>query len=222
MNKNEIKNIQLAFESLKLSGRPDVLDAEAENLTPKLYVDFSTDNYFIDKAKNSNLSTIFIGRRGTGKSTIFLTAMYQLRDNKNFGGIYINLQSCFEEIFSTDELSQEDMNKLFIRKFLTSFNEAFKSDLLNHIKKKDLKKIDEDSIQELIDQGRRVESFSEKDVSVEIETKKEKSLETNTSLFPLPKLSGKIRTGKGDMQKISESYTVSIERKIKLIWRCKK
>lgn len=62
MNKKIIKKIQRAFNSLKLSSRPDVLDDEAESLTSKLYVDFSTDNYFLDKAKNPNLSTIFIGR----------------------------------------------------------------------------------------------------------------------------------------------------------------
>lgn len=90
-------NIEAAFKSMIKSGRPDIIDSDNNNLLPLLYVDLLEGDYFLKQALDEN-HVIFKGRRGTGKSTIFLQAETILSKNKKTLPIYINLQSCYEDI----------------------------------------------------------------------------------------------------------------------------
>ena len=72
-------NIEEAFKSLTKSGRPDIRDDENKNLLPQLYVDLFENDYFLKQALDEN-HAIFKGRRGTGKSTIFLQAEEKLKE----------------------------------------------------------------------------------------------------------------------------------------------
>ena len=90
-------NIESAFKSMIKSGRPDILDEDNNNLLPQLYVDLMDGDYYLKQALDEN-HVIFKGRRGTGKSTIFLQAENHLSQNKSTLAVYINLQSCYEEI----------------------------------------------------------------------------------------------------------------------------
>ena len=74
-------NIEEAFKSLIKSGRPDIRDDENKNLLPQLYVDLFENDYFLKQALDGN-HAIFKGRRGTGKSTIFLQAEEKLKEKK--------------------------------------------------------------------------------------------------------------------------------------------
>ncbi len=90
-------NIEAAFKSMIKSGRPDILDEDNNDMLPQLYVDLIDGDYFLKQALDEN-HVIFKGRRGTGKSTIFLQAENRISQNKAMLPIYINLQSCYEEI----------------------------------------------------------------------------------------------------------------------------
>ena len=87
-------NIEEAFKSLIQSGRPDIRDEENNDLIPQLYVDLFENNYILRQALDEN-HVIFKGRKGTGKSTVFLQAENMLKQNKNKLSVYINLQSCY-------------------------------------------------------------------------------------------------------------------------------
>ena len=90
-------NIEEAFKSLIKSGRPDIRDEDNKNILPQLYVDLFEGDYFLKQALDEN-HAIFKGRRGTGKSTVFLQAEEHLRYKRNVISVYINLQSCYEDI----------------------------------------------------------------------------------------------------------------------------
>ena len=74
--------IEEAFKSLIQSGRPDIRDEENNDLIPKLYVDLFENDYILKQALDEN-HVIFKGRKGTGKSTVFLQAENILKRNKN-------------------------------------------------------------------------------------------------------------------------------------------
>jgi predicted AAA+ superfamily ATPase len=86
------KNISDAFKSLIKSGRPDIKDENDKNLIPLLYVDLFENDYILNQVLDDN-HVILRGRKGTGKSTIFLQADNQLKKKKGNLPIYINLQS---------------------------------------------------------------------------------------------------------------------------------
>ncbi|TGL32291.1 hypothetical protein, partial [Leptospira bourretii] len=103
------ENIEKAFKSLMKSGRPDIYDGENNSLMSEIYVDLFENNYALRQAKDDN-HTILSGRRGTGKSTIFLKAIEDLKTTHSTICCYINLQTCFE---NSNTLEQDvDSGKL--------------------------------------------------------------------------------------------------------------
>ena len=64
------ENFLQCIESLKKYRRAE-LERGDENLIEKLYTDLLPDNYILKKSLLRN-TTFLIGRKGTGKSTIFL------------------------------------------------------------------------------------------------------------------------------------------------------
>lgn len=104
------ENINKAFRSLIKSGRPDIRDDNNNDLIQKLYVDLFEGEYFLQLAMDDN-HTIFKGRRGTGKSTVFIHAENCLKQKKGILPIYINLQSCYEEIRTSESSVQDNLNK---------------------------------------------------------------------------------------------------------------
>lgn len=108
-----------AFKSLIKSGRPDIKDEDDKNLIPLLYVDLFENDYILNQVLDDN-HVVLKGRKGTGKSTIFLQAECQLQKKKGNLPIYINLQSCYEEIRTTSS----DLEKYYL--YLNFFTEVLK------------------------------------------------------------------------------------------------
>jgi hypothetical protein len=200
-NKTQIKRLDNIFQSLTLSGRPDILDDAAKNLTSIAYVDFSEDNFFLNKAKDHQKSIFLIGKRGTGKSTIFLNAIYELRKNKNFTGIYVNLQSCFEEI-PINEKDQEQIKNMFLKNFFTSIFEEIK----DAFKKNKLKSEHLQNLQDLIDHGTKTTHIHAKDIKIisDEENKLEAGLGIGQSTFSI---TGKFNALKKKNKKVVENFT---------------
>jgi len=111
------KEISESFKSLIKSGRPDIKDEDDKNLIPLLYVDLFENNYILNQILDDN-HAILKGRKGTGKSTIFLQAENSLKNKKGSLPIYINLQSCYEEI----RTSNNDLNRYYL--YLNFFTEV--------------------------------------------------------------------------------------------------
>lgn len=104
------ENINKAFKSLIKSGRPDIRDDNNNDIVKDLYVDLFEGDYFLQLAMDDN-HTIFKGRRGTGKSTVFIQAESRLKERKNVLPIYINLQTCYEVIRTSDTALTDELNK---------------------------------------------------------------------------------------------------------------
>lgn len=137
-------NIEEAFKSLIKSGRPDIRDDENKNLLPQLYVDLFENDYFLKQALDEN-HAIFKGRRGTGKSTIFLQAEEKLKEKKGIISVYINLQSCYEEIRTSNSEEQELMNKYNVYlKFFNQILEKIKNDCKKIFQDRDIEKLFEE------------------------------------------------------------------------------
>lgn len=66
----EKANFGKVTESLKKYRRAELSEENGRNLIQELYVDLLPDNQILNICKNPN-TTYLIGRKGTGKSTIF-------------------------------------------------------------------------------------------------------------------------------------------------------
>lgn len=97
-------------ESLRQYRRSDLRDYE-QDIGPKpvdqLYVDPLPDNAVL-RSVLSNNTTILLGRKGTGKSTVFAKAQSSFRQDKKIISIYIDVKSIYEVLESqqTAELDE--------------------------------------------------------------------------------------------------------------------
>ncbi len=131
-------NIQNAFKSLIKSGRPDIKDEDNNNLIPELYVDLFENNYILKQAIDEN-HVIFKGRKGTGKSTVFLQAEDIIKKDKGKLSVYINLQSCYEEIRTANIDTKEEITRYNIYyNFFSEVLQIIKKSLIKIIPDKNL------------------------------------------------------------------------------------
>lgn len=109
--------IHLAFKSLMKSGRPDIKNEESENIIKDLYVDIFDNDYALKQVVDDN-HLLMKGRRGTGKSTVFLRAEELLLESDDSIPLYLNLQTISEE--SPNENRESANHKL--TEYLTYMN----------------------------------------------------------------------------------------------------
>ena len=119
------QKIEAAFKSLIKSGRPDIVDDQNNNLIPQLYVDMYENDFILRQVLDDN-HVLLKGRKGTGKSTIFLRAEQEISKDKHKISVYINLQSCYEEI-KTANSDRENNSLTQYRTFYNFFVEIVKS-----------------------------------------------------------------------------------------------
>jgi hypothetical protein len=122
MKKKEFLN---AINTLKLYRRAELLDEEGRHLIEELYVDPLPEDHVLHTVLRPN-TTFVIGRKGTGKSTIFQRAQEALDSDKNATWAYIDIKTLFEsstsEIIGTipkdlvPALSEEAVRKLSVFK----------------------------------------------------------------------------------------------------------
>lgn len=98
MNKSEFLK---AVDTLKLYRRAELVDTKGQQIISKLYVDPLPDNHVLHTLLRPN-TTFLIGRKGTGKSTIFQRAQESLNSDKNSTWAYIDIKTLYES--STSEI----------------------------------------------------------------------------------------------------------------------
>ena len=119
------KSIEDTFKSMIKSGRPDVTDEQNNSLIPDIYVDLYENDYVLRQVLDDN-HTLLKGRKGTGKSTIFLRAEQELSKSNDKICVYINLQSIYEEIRTSssevngDSFRQYQTYRNFFAEIITS------------------------------------------------------------------------------------------------------
>lgn len=183
-------------DSLKKCRRADLSDINKdEDIIEKLYID-PLENDFVLKTSLKPNTTILIGRKGTGKSTIIARLQHEIRKSNDKLSLYIDVKTLFDQsrTFSYDSkqkqnvLDQDELEKYFL---FTSFLKLLIEEIKEEVKTNTIKfhiasisnifGIDKDSFRKKID-----DIFSEidKKENIDILILKEKMIkarETSTN-----------------------------------------
>ncbi len=90
-----LKGLRDAAQSLKLYRRAELRSDEGDELVEQLYVDPLPNDHVLETMLRPN-TTFLVGRKGTGKSTVFQRAQYELRQSRNVATAYVDIKSVFE------------------------------------------------------------------------------------------------------------------------------
>jgi hypothetical protein len=119
------KFLQLA-ESLKLVRKAEIENSCSENIIDEIYTDLLPNNAILGKV-NLPRTSILIGRKGTGKSTIFQKSIKDVSQNKKCIPIYIDVKTLYDTATPTlscmndNIISNEEILKyLLYKNFLKS------------------------------------------------------------------------------------------------------
>jgi DNA replication protein DnaC len=140
----ERNNFFIMVDSLKKSRRADLSDINSdENIIEKLYADPLNDDLVLKSCLNPN-TTVLIGRKGTGKSTIIARLQHEIRKDKDKLSVYLDVNSIFEQSQSftfnyeqyNNVLHGQELEKyLLIKQFLKNIIHQIKEEVkLNTIK----------------------------------------------------------------------------------------
>lgn len=141
-SREEKKGFCEAVESLKKYRRADLIDDSGRSLLGELYTDLLPDNHILDKCLRDN-TTFLIGRKGTGKSTIFLKIEQEIRNRKNYISCYLDVKTIYES--SQTQIAELDylkdlLPKEALKKYL--IERTFIQSVLSEIQKEISKKTD--------------------------------------------------------------------------------
>ncbi len=134
----KIKQFYEMVDSLKKSRRANLTDISSdENIIEKLYIDPLENDLVFETCRKKN-TTILIGRKGTGKSTIIARLQHEIRKSKDIISLYIDVKTVYEQSktfsFDTSEyqgiMDEQDLETYLISKaFLTSVIDEVKKEV---------------------------------------------------------------------------------------------
>ena len=84
-----------AAQSLKLYRRGELADEGGSPLIEELYVDPLPNDHVLETILKPN-TTFIVGRKGTGKSTVFQRAQHALRASETTVSAYVDIKTVFE------------------------------------------------------------------------------------------------------------------------------
>lgn len=156
-----------AINTLKLYRRAELADEEGQRLVKELYVDPLPDNHVLNTILRSN-TTFLIGRKGTGKSTIFQRAQEELDSNAKTTWAYIDIKSLYESSTSevlgaVPETLEMALDHAVVRRLAIFKN--FVIELVSEIRKQVEARIDSNLLTRLksVMTGTKVELFDDLD-----------------------------------------------------------
>ena len=94
-NQKDKDNFFKAVDSLKKYRRAELFDEKGNSILDKLYVDLLPNDQIIKTCLLDN-TTFLVGRKGTGKSTIFLKLQHELKKRNDNITCYIDTKTIFE------------------------------------------------------------------------------------------------------------------------------
>lgn len=104
------KNLFLdCVDSLKKYQRAELFDEKGKDILQSLYTDLLPDEQILKQCLKSN-TTFLIGRKGTGKSTIFLRMQQEIRKKDNYLSCYIDTKT-ISETSEVKNVSSEHLKK---------------------------------------------------------------------------------------------------------------
>lgn len=130
MIKSEIDNFCKAVDSLRLYQRYEIVDDNNKDILDKVYVDPIEGNGILNLCMKDN-TTVLIGRKGTGKSTIYMRMQNELRKSKDIMTCYIDVKTIFDnakrsyttinylKLDTSKEIEDYSLQRQFVLDFLT-------------------------------------------------------------------------------------------------------
>ncbi|WP_099467242.1 MarR family transcriptional regulator [Konateibacter massiliensis] len=119
--KNAFVNVA---ESLKKYRRADLIDESGKSILDKLYVDLLPSDVVLNKCLLDN-TTFLVGRKGTGKSTIFLKLENEYRKKTQYLPCYVDVKTIYESS-QAQAINQQYLSQYFdennLNKYLISRN----------------------------------------------------------------------------------------------------
>lgn len=220
----DIKEFSRFSESLKLNQKAELINEDGENLINDFYTDLFPNSAVKDKVNLSN-TTILIGRKGTGKSTIFQKSMIEQISQSSVLPLYLDVKTIYdratpilsyenETYISKDELTKYLLYKNFIKEIILEIKKRIEKHLKFNLFEKAFG-LDYDKIQSIQLELNNIEKELDavfKKIDVGLFTNIGKELEfTNTNeqnldieLSKIPKLNGGVKSGKE--QKVRKEF----------------
>lgn len=124
----DLEKFSKISESLRQYRRAELRDFEAEigeKPVDQLYVDALPGGAVLQAVLSSN-TTFLLGRKGTGKSTVFAKAQSELRRRKDVISIYIDVKSLYDVLEATN-IPEEELEGIGVS------NVAYRSHMLRKI-----------------------------------------------------------------------------------------
>jgi len=91
----ELEKFSEAIRLLKLYRRADMESSDGKDLVEELYVDPLPHDHVLKQIRQPT-TTFIVGRKGTGKSTVFLRARKSLLSQKDVIATYVDIKTVFE------------------------------------------------------------------------------------------------------------------------------
>ncbi|MBD5089381.1 MAG: hypothetical protein HDT30_11340 [Clostridiales bacterium] len=136
MNQRDKENFDKAIESLRQYRRYEIVDEKNRDILNDVYVDPIDGDGILRLCLKDN-TTVLVGRKGTGKSTIFMRMQNELRKSKDIMTCYIDVKTIFDSAkrnyttirYLKTETSEEMESYSLQRQFILDFV----SELINEI-----------------------------------------------------------------------------------------
>lgn len=190
MNQRDIETFDKAVESLRQYRRYEIVDENNNNLLDDLYVDPIEGDALLRLCLKDN-TTVLVGRKGTGKSTIFMKMQSELRKSKEVMTCYIDVKTIFDtakrNYLTINYLKANDSREIENYSIQRQFILDFVTELINEITNNYRTKFDQfkdllhlpskvnNSVQKLEEIRKRIQNNTHLG-SVELQTLQEVSL----------------------------------------------
>lgn len=141
----ELDAVRETAQSLKLYRRADLPGPGGKSLIEELYVDPLPNEHVLSTMVKPN-TTFIVGRKGTGKSTVFLRAQHELRKSDTVASAYVDIKTVYESSQADPQLidkasdidgtlSSEEIERLLLyRNFLGAVVADIRVELEKRIK----------------------------------------------------------------------------------------
>ena len=100
MSNKTIPNFLNLVDSLRRAQRAELLDENNDTIIEALYTD-PLENDFILQTMLFNHTTLLIGRKGTGKSTIINRFQHEIRKSKDKLSLYLDVRTLYDQAYNT-------------------------------------------------------------------------------------------------------------------------
>jgi hypothetical protein len=220
-----IKEFSEFSESLKLNQKAELLDEKGLNLIKDFYTDLFPNNAVNDKVNFSN-TTILVGRKGTGKSTIFQKSMHDHMQGSLVLPLYLDVKTIYDRAtpilnyendvyISKDELTKYLLYKNFIKEVILEVKKRIQKHLSFSVFEK-VFGLDYEKIQIIQIELNKIENeldivFKKIDIGLftnigkELEVTSTKNADLSINISKTPNLAGGLKNGKE--QKIKDEFT---------------